>query len=387
MLTKNQTQNILFLLLIIGVIIGLGFLIKWAVNKNKFEIPEIYNSSQLIPIVAPDKIIVNYIKVSSPPPPLMVKGATGINISAAGINSGQNLNNNATTITLFDTDSVIYTGTIKIVGKKLTINWNPENTSKQGIYGGIQGEISMSSKNGQYQLANSKNGSCLLSSNGGKTWEAMGGLGRSITFRQSTMSVDGKYQAVTFLTGGGIFMSTDYGKTIRTTGMFGLPRGAAYTCLKMSGTGQYLLAGMYNAQVLYVSSDYGTTWRRSTTFPPGMAPVSIEMTANGEFQGIITGYPKQYVLSSDYGATWAVQSYPGGTSMIKFCRTGKYQYRVSDSNVLSHTSDYGTTWRDSKGYDPAYKCKFLMVDYSGQMAFAISETNVIYASNTLEYHL
>ena len=363
MLTKNQTQNILFLLLIIGVIIGLGFLIKWAVNKNKFEIPPIYTSSS-IGAVATMSFNILY-KVGKIP-------YTGMVITAAGMNSvGSGL-----IVTLIDNKSETYTNPIN----KLNQKWNGAVKSMSNIYGGLQGEIAMSG-DGKYQLANSKNGSCMLSSDTGASWSSFAGLGRSIFFGQTAMSSNGKYQAVTFREG--IFMSDDYGKTLKTTGMTGLPRGV-YTCLKMSGTGQYLLAGMYNAQVLYVSSDYGTTWRRSTTFPPGMAPVSIEMTSNGQFQGIITGYPKQYVLSSDYGATWTVKNYPGGTSMIKFCQDGTYQYRVSDSNNISNSTDYGTTWLDTTGY-PSNPVKLFLVSNLGTSTMVITQNNLIYTSYNAAY--
>ena len=488
MLTKKQIQNILFLLLVIGVIIGLGFLIKRAVNKNKFEIPAIYNSSSIVAVANS----INYtsvdfskypnnlstVNVLDIPPADILKlsslQATSIRIGPMNtgldqlnaLNSRQDLTYDQDTqvrrnieyitkreiigmtpstafaiMNFRPKDTAKYRAQLKIAADKYVVNymitpskfivdymitpmpyrgmvitafgiapdgegyatviddkteiytnplqemarrWNPPVKSISNIYGGLHGEIAMSI-NGKYQLASAPNGSCMLSSDTGASWHSFCGLGPTLSFGQTAMSLDGKIQAVTFING--ILISRDYGMTLSKSEPFtGLPLDQKYAgqYIKISSSGQYWIITYKNrltydqSSIIMVSNDYGKSWKSPSTFSNRFYMRSIEMSSDGKYQAAIL-YGGSTMLSSDYGATWAVQNYPGGTNMLKFCNKGIGQYRVSSSNDIFNSVDYGKTWLKATGY-PSKPVKYFMVGERCSGTMVVTQDNIIYNS-------
>lgn len=165
------------------------------------------------------------------------------------------------------------------------------------------------------------------------------------------ISSDGKYQTV--ITKNYIYRSSNYGAS-SSWEKYNIV-SYNWTNIAMSSTGQYQTAtrkDALNKGYIYISSNYGQN------FDGMFSPVvkdnhwwsNIAISSNGQYQTATLNdgtYSTQGVIyiSSNYGQTWQIRYYFGGSYWqdIAMSSTGQYQTAVINANIYT-SKDYGINW-------------------------------------------
>jgi len=157
------------------------------------------------------------------------------------------------------------------------------------------------------------------------------------------MSSDGRIQTAVGLDG--IYVSTDCGVT------WVLPSTGSHVCrqVAMSSDGKFQTAISNWDTSIWKSSDYGATWVLQTL---AVSANSIAMSSDGRIQ--LIGSNSRLVLSVDYGITWVQKGYgsvPAALVGVAMSSDGKVQTAVGGASAghIYTSIDYGNTWtqRDS----------------------------------------
>lgn len=174
---------------------------------------------------------------------------------------------------------------------------------------------------------------------------------RGMNWCAASLSSDGQKQtAIDRL--GRIYLSNDYGtkwalnKTISS---------AENCCISMSFDGKYITAS--DGSTIYISHNSGNTW--SATFNLSSTDIFINISLSGKYQSFVSSGDGFY-QSSDYGFSWtkfdddsdlanSIKTFPISDITLSF--TGQYQSIAAEHIYYSH--DYGATWSNSSGTQPA----------------------------------
>jgi len=152
-----------------------------------------------------------------------------------------------------------------------------------------------------------------LSSNGGSTWTTL-----TATLSSTTMSADGTYLYYTATSGTGVnlFQSTNSGAsftqltgaTINLGNGFPANTDRGFRAVAASASGSVVAAhcslAVASGGGMYVSTNYGATWSfASSAFIAPTTNYWLSVTDTGTFYGFQTGSANLYI-STNYGANW-----------------------------------------------------------------------------------
>jgi hypothetical protein len=124
---------------------------------------------------------------------------------------------------------------------------------------------------------------------------------------------------------------------------------------------------------VYVSSNYGKTFSLAS-FPP--FGYTIDVSASGQYQTI--GYTGAIYYSNNYGKSWFLSagSYSANNIVfVKMTANGKYQLATDGTNGRIYVStNHGYTW--SASAEPANSYTGLAISSNGQFITAMVNSNV-----------
>jgi len=153
--------------------------------------------------------------------------------------------------------------------------------------------------------------------------------------------------AVAAESGGGIYISKDYGHTWNQTNA----PDKSWSVIEISNDCKYLLAG---ADYLYISTNYGDEWTVSSIAAPSSGTwTGLSVSDNGRY-AIACATSDSFYVSQSYGATWTEFSgYDAFWTSSMSCLEGTHMAivgNVIDSDGNGHGAtyrslDYGVTWK------------------------------------------
>ena len=188
-----------------------------------------------------------------------------------------------------------------------------------------------------------------------------------IDFNCISMSVDGKYQALTS-TSNYIYLSQNYG--VDWTPIFKISN---WTGISMSSTGQYISA---KSDYIYVSNNYGLSWSQVDS---NRSWGGICVSETGQYQTALDINTYIYV-SDTYGVNWNKRAYKdtGGDWMsLAISKSGQYQTALSYYIYLS--KDYGNTW--VKNTNTINNARNIAMSYDGKYQTLSSGDNIFISDN------
>jgi photosystem II stability/assembly factor-like uncharacterized protein len=188
------------------------------------------------------------------------------------------------------------------------------------------------------------------STNAGSTWTMSNalslnwwGIASSSTGQYVVAVTNGYSDYGTQITGGYIFVSSDYGATWKNASA----PYYSYSSVSSDTTGQYLLATLENAVIQ--SSDYGMTWTRTIISQGYLDTVSSASSSSGQYLYVASSEAyseSQIMYSTNGGTTWNVSTAsPTVTwSSVSCDSTGQYLTGTVMNGEVYVSSDYGMTW-------------------------------------------
>ena len=184
-------------------------------------------------------------------------------------------------------------------------------------------DISKDGKN-VYAADFNTNSEILASYDHGDTWSSIQVCNESLKLYPYSLAVgkdDQSTMVVGFsdfeMTGGGLFVSTDAGKSFKD--VTAQTQSMAFDTVSMSGDGKYILAGSNNLWAsdesppdkqghLFLSTDRGSTWKK-IEFPEQTYKGFFDSSMSRDGKVMVTiGSNDDHIfmfISNDYGQTWA----------------------------------------------------------------------------------
>lgn len=206
----------------------------------------------------------------------------------------------------------------------------------------------------------------------------------SAPITQSWFCIDsdysGQYQVAAVETGGGIYTSTNYGRS--WTRRVLLDADVQISNVVSDYSGKYLVATQLPGQI-YISENYGLNWTESSA--PYKPWNDIDSSSTGEFlvacADSFNDTASAVYRSADYGKTWSLTSAPGGASYIFVASdaTGAYLVAVKFTAGIYTSSNYGVNWIPSSA--PPLIWAGIVSDATG-MYLAAACSAGIYTSNS-----
>ena len=161
----------------------------------------------------------------------------------------------------------------------------------------------------------------------------------------SISSDTGKYMVACIggNTGGGVYISTDYGNNWRIA----LSENKNFTSISISETGKYIVASFSGNTIggIYTSSDNGIMWSNNQTIPTNLNWTSICIKEKYSF-AVVCDESGYIYTSTSNGNIWidASLNLPITTNFKKIC-ISDYGYAVALSNYnILVTANYGENW-------------------------------------------
>jgi len=188
----------------------------------------------------------------------------------------------------------------------------------------------------------------LVDSTVGQTWFTSGTTAQYFT---SAMSSNGRVH-IALVTGGSIYVSTDFGKTWSERNVDAGPQNYTGAAMSVDGKNQTVVT---TGGLIYTSEDYGQTWNSRHTIGNYY---SVSMTSDGAIQVVVETGGSVY-SSYDFGATWAVVSEPNTQNSVtdnfyfdiaissNACFQTIVSYGDIDNNPVGYlyvSKDYGQNW-------------------------------------------
>jgi len=192
---------------------------------------------------------------------------------------------------------------------------------RRAIAGPIESLVT--SSDGQYMLAGSKDDKIYVSSDHGQNWSV--GVGTGGDVNSVATSSNGKYM-IAGSSDNKIYVSSDYG----TTWPVEENTGAIVRSVATSSDGKYMLAGGQDGKI-YVSNDNGANWSLEET--TGDVVNSLATSSDGKY--MISGSSDNNIyVSSDHGQNWSLEGTGGAVTSVSTSSDGKYMLSDSaDGNI------------------------------------------------------
>ena len=196
------------------------------------------------------------------------------------------------------------------------------------------------SATGQYQSV-SDGSEIKYSSNYGATW-ASSSIASNSTYCPVSMSASGQYQLTGLnVSGGGIYMSVNYGQSFNY--LSSGPTVGYWTAFCLSSTGQYAVAVSGGGHQIWRSANYGATWTQATV---SVSNVWADVCCSNSGQFVIACASNGVVAySSDYGVTYTNASISGYAWWSIACSaSGQYVTVCADYAYVQVSVNYGQSW-------------------------------------------
>jgi photosystem II stability/assembly factor-like uncharacterized protein len=208
-----------------------------------------------------------------------------------------------------------------------------------------------SSSDGTHMAAATYGGYIWTSTNSGSTWSTNSSSSGSANWEQLKSDASGKYLAAQ-INNGALYTSTNYGSTwTKQTGWTG--SGDHSNSLAMDSTGQYLAIGGF-FDYMYTSNDYGVTWTKETS--PGVSAyyngATLMTGASGARIAAIMQATNFYI-SANSGNSFSTINPHTNTLTMSMASAIDFSRFILGSNALAYSSDGGTTWVQTGGYQSA----------------------------------
>jgi len=254
------------------------------------------------------------------------------------------LNSNLTTVTLPTTNSLLVSDIVRISGPGG--GWNFAQTAGETISGGF---------------LNPTNASWLPANVASKGWRAI------------ASSADGVKMVASAIGSGGIYVSTDSGKTWNSSSTFYSP-----TSLASSANGTRLVGGIYGGSII-LSTNSGSSWNLITAAGSPLPWTGVASSADGSKFAACISNSTIYVWSN-FGATSNFPASPLNKALTAIsCSADCSRLAATVHGGAIYTSaNSGSTWAPQSGGAPTsanWSC--IASSYDGyKLAAAVNGGNI-----------